>query len=283
MNSDYYSQQVYKYWDKLERRADRRFLDDATAREAALFVLEKLADKDWARVRRFNGQAKFTTYLHVLVTNLLEDFAHHKFGKFRPPKWLSTLGGVWTKVFKLLCLERNPPERIVDIVSRSASAPPAEIAGIIDNILVEVPECGKTREPVFVHPDELDEYVITDPAGHALSPQHHTDALELADLVRKLSNVLFSDSGTQETDRLHSLMEKFASHLALTSEERLLLKMVYQDRLSVTEAGRMLGWNPDKTHGKLRRTLTRLRTALQESGLAEDLRAWLQEDSHRDL
>jgi DNA-directed RNA polymerase specialized sigma24 family protein len=63
--------------------------------------------------------------------------------------------------------------------------------------------------------------------------------------------------------------------VALSPEERLLLKLCHRDGLSVSEAGRMLGLNRFQTHGRLRRLYSRIREAFELHGLAEELRLLL--------
>ena len=65
--------------------------------------------------------------------------------------------------------------------------------------------------------------------------------------------------------------------LELTAEERLLLKLCYQDGLSVTEAGRMLGMNRNQVHGRMRRLFARLRQEFEKMGLDNELLLLLRE------
>ncbi len=58
-------------------------------------------------------------------------------------------------------------------------------------------------------------------------------------------------------------------------EEKLLLKLCYQDGLGVTEAGAMLGMSRFQVHGRMRRLLARLQEEFARCGLAEVLRPML--------
>ncbi len=61
----------------------------------------------------------------------------------------------------------------------------------------------------------------------------------------------------------------------LSGQEKVLLKLCYQDGIAVSKAGAMVGLTPSQTHGKMRRLLERIRTILTESGVASSLKPFL--------
>ena len=63
----------------------------------------------------------------------------------------------------------------------------------------------------------------------------------------------------------------------LNAEERLLLKMCYQDGLSVARAGEILGYNRNQVHGRMRRLLARLRREFEAMGVDEELLLFLKD------
>lgn len=286
LEQDLYSQQVFQCWDKLERLVQKRFLDANTAQEASLYLLEKLEEDDWRRIRAYNGKAKFSTFLHCLAGNLLEDFSRKKFGRFRPPQWLVKQGVLWTKVFKLLCLERiTPPEVIGSLSSRAANPEPhSGIAEIIAVILAEIPDCGKVRwEATASEPEELENRAAQSPALHNISPEQYLALSEQVQLAKGIGQLLTTGTVAPTSGDIASLIKEFDGAFSLKDEERLLLKMIYQDQLSASQAGKLLGWGVNKTHGKLRRLLARLEKTLRKLGLEETLRNWLQKDRQIDL
>ncbi len=286
LEQDLYSQQVFQYWDRLEFLVQKRFRDTNTAQEASLYLLEKLEEDDWRRIRAFNGKAKFSTFLHCLTGNLLEDFSRKKFGRFRPPQWLVKQGALWTKVFKLLCLERiAPPEVIGSLSSHTANPEPhSDIAEIVAVILAEIPDCGKVRwEATASEPEDLENRAAQSPALHNISPEQYLALSEQVKLIKGISQLLTSGTTVSTSSNLAHLIKQFNAAFNLKDEERLLLKMIYQDQLSASQAGKLLGWGVNKTHGKLRRLLARLGKTLRKLGLEEALRNWLQEDRQIDL
>jgi hypothetical protein len=124
--------------------ASRRFTQDVVAEEAALFVINRLEENHWQRLREFNGKASFTAYLSSLTFRLLEDFARTKFGRLRPPIWVRRLGKSWELLFRYLCLERLPVAEAVEHVR--VRIPTQTIDGIEDSartLLANVTDCGR--------------------------------------------------------------------------------------------------------------------------------------------
>ena len=84
---------------------------------------------------------------------------------------------------------------------------------------------------------------------------------------------VFDRNDTERRNHTHAALRRL--RLELSAEERLLLQLCYQDNLSVTRAGELLGLNRHQVHGRLRRLLARLRQALEQAGLAAELRELL--------
>ena len=63
--------------------------------------------------------------------------------------------------------------------------------------------------------------------------------------------------------------------ISLSPDERLLLKLCYQDGLTVAKAGEMLGMSRFQAHGKKRRLMARLKEELERTGLDQELRLLL--------
>ncbi len=94
-----WKKKTVEQWERINRAAVRRFGDNSFAEEAALAVMEGLEANDWQRVRGYNGKAAFSSYVMALTARLLEDFARTRFGRVRPPVWVKTMGGIWSKLF----------------------------------------------------------------------------------------------------------------------------------------------------------------------------------------
>ncbi len=82
--------------------------------------------------------------------------------------------------------------------------------------------------------------------------------------------------GELEFEVSDTLLKKMNQlEICLSPEEKLLLKLCYQDGLGVAKAGEMLGLSRFQVHGKKRRLMARLKEELERTGLAQDLRPLL--------
>lgn len=275
-----FKQEIAAHWLLINRIAERRFIDTNCAEEAALYVMNRLKEDDCRRLRTFSGQAKFSTFISSLTIRLLEDFSRKKFGRIRPPAWITVLGGIWVTLFQLLCLQRlNVGEAIETMKSRVADSKQQQIEETAWTILEKVTDCGK-HQGLEVPFDDAGERQANDqdtiPGRHD-NPEVHF----LKNERRIFFELLFKGVATEEDvqpSAEHSFMTILQTPIRMSAEERLLLKLCFQDELSVTRAGKMLGLNANQSHGKLRRLLVRLRDEFDRAGIGEELRGMLHGD-----
>ena len=267
-----WKEKAMSHWGLINRLASRRFARDVVAEEAALFVINRLEDNDWQRLKSYSGKASLTTYLSTLTFRLLEDFARKKFGRLRPPLWIRNLGGIWELLFKFLCMERLPVQEAVEHVRERI---PEEALEVLEDsawtIRAQVADCGghQAREV------SLDEE--HDCAGPEDEPQRQRLEETERDLFfTALFKGLFGTDGAPGITT-GSLTRVLTAGVQLEAEERLLLKMCYRDNLGVAEAGRMLGMNRHQVHGRLRRLLARLRDDFERAGISREVRLLLEE------
>jgi hypothetical protein len=253
--------------ETINRLAAHRFSNPALAEEAALFVLEALEQDDWQRIRSHTGNAPFTVYLASLTWRLLEDFARRRFGRRQAPLWIRTLGGIHILLFRLLCLERYSLSDAVELAAQRQHIPnPAEIESAAHAILEKIIDC-RAHQALEVDMKEADGCSQTGSAYARFEDMDRDCFLETL-----FAGVFNQEDGKQRI-AAHAAMGRL--RLVLTAEERLLLKMCYQDGLSVTRAGELLGLNRHQAHGRLRRLLARLGDAFEKAGIADELRELL--------
>ena len=262
--ADVLKEKVLAHWGLINRLAVRRFGSVALAEEAALFVMDSLAANSWQRLQAHSGKGSFSSYLASLSWRLLEDFSRKRFGRVRPPLWIKKLGGIWSLLFSLLCLERLSVSDAVESIS--CRYPVKEKDGIEEaafSLLGRIPECGKQQGMEF----SLDE---RDEAGGV---NEYPEQLVEHDEQCALFAALFAQLTGAESDG--QIPEKFgrlfSDGLTLNPEERLLLKLLYRDNVGTAQAGVLLGMNRDQVNGRVRRLLTRLRKDFQKRGVADEL------------
>ena len=265
-----WKEELLGQWEAINRMARRRFPRAELAEEAALFVMERLAEDDFRRLKEFAGRSSLTTYIAALTLRGLEDFARARFGRIEPPLWVRRLGGIWMQLFRLLCLERYSPAEAVAILANSQSSAAGVVEANAYRLLGEIPSCGEQRG----EQTPLDEETLAPAAAENGSEQEQRLVEdERQRLFTALGRIIFGETAEAVDPQL--LARVSAAGLHLETRERLLLQLCYRDGVAVAEAGRMLGWNRFQTHGRLRRLLERLRQDLHRVGLDQELRLLL--------
>jgi len=266
-----WQQQALSHWPMINRLAVRRFPRGEMAEEAALFVMDKLAEDDWQRVRSYAGQSSLATYLAAVTFRLLEDFARKRLGRIKAPLWVRRLGGIWTILFRLLCLERFSPTEAVEILTSRQSCTAAVAEKAAYQLLGEIPDCGS------YHGEETElaeESVIEEKQAECSQPELKFDQEERQQCLQSLASIVFAEDNPGPP--IHLFERLLQANVRLEPQERLMLKLCFRDGLTVAEAGRMLGWNRHQVHGRLRRLLQRLRQSFAEAGLDKELQLLLQ-------
>lgn len=259
------------YLETIDIMATRRFGQGALAEEAALAVIDGLKADNWRRIRAYNEKAKFVTFVRTLTARLLEDFARKRFGRVRPPLWVKTLGGIWSKLFEALCLERLSVTDAVEVVlQRQAVAKRSEIENATYQLLERIPDCGMHHglEVAYEEENSSDE-------GDGKPPLH---SVVEEQQKKELFEAIFQiTTGEKEFELSGGLLKKMDElEINLAPGEKLLLKLCYQDGLTVAKAGEMLGMSRFQAHGKKRRLMARLKEEFERTGLAEELRPLLE-------
>lgn len=238
------------------------------AEEAALSVVEGLQADDWKRVRDFSGKSLFSTYIRVVTVRLLEDFARKRFGRMRPPLWVKALGGVWERLFELLCLRRLSVHEAVEITAQRELEEQREIEDSAYTLLAKIPNCGKHQGLELVS-QEIDDVVGAEITTVARSFEQK----QKEELFTAVVEVVLGSPGIGVSGKF---LDKFNElDINLSSDEKLLLRLCYQEDMSVTGAGKMIGMTRFQAHGKMRRLMKRLHEEFSRVGLARELRQYL--------
>lgn len=260
---------VFDNWDLLDRLAAKRFRDPPLALEATNYVLKELARDNWARIHAFAGKCPARVYLAVVMRRLFEDFARQRFGREdRVPAWVSRLGMLWVKSYWLLCREGQSPAAALEILK--ADVPGGRDEDLIRNVIAvirrKIPSCGSASTPSEVTGLDLSSIRAGPPDRQA------TAQTELVDLVYRALVDAPANSEGSVVSRFACRVREVCAELHLDPEERLLLRLVYEEGMRVSEAGRMLGLGVNAVHGRLRRLLARIRQTFDRSDIGLHLR-----------
>ncbi|MDI3324300.1 hypothetical protein QKW35_07910 [Pontibacterium granulatum] len=242
--------------------SEQRFGRTTDAEVAGDYVLEQLSADDWQICRKFQGKSKPETYLYTLSVNLIEEYARKRYGRVRPPQWLKQLGETWLTLWKLLCLERQPVPVVIETLSgpdETLRAPETLLASI-RTIKSKLPWCGQRTGEVSL-PEDSDSLDNTD------GNQQTTETAE--ELLLLLHQVVLKDSphpaGSVAGDT--SLATMLRDQLQLSAEQRLILKMAYQDGLKFSAIARHLDMPAHQPARIAKSTLKQIRQILERSAV----------------
>ncbi len=264
-----WKEKALAHWETINSMAARRFGEGVLAEEAALAVFDGLNADNWHRLRAYNEKATFTTFIRTLTARLLEDFARTRFGRVRPPLWVKTLGGIWEKLFTALCLERLPLLDAVEVVlQRQSVIGEKEIESAAYDLLARISDCG-THQGLEV---AYEENSSAGDQGEPI-PDRSVEEQQKKELFEAVFQLVL---GVKDFVVSETLLKKINQlKVSLSPEEKLLLKLCYQEGLGVAQAGEMLGMSRFQAHGKKRRLMARLKEEFERVGLDKDLRSLL--------
>ncbi len=250
--------------------------DPENAEEALSDVFERLVEDDMRRLRLYDpGRgAKFETYLSLLVQRLISKFLSRKRKRLRFPKWLERQNNsLWFLVYQLLCWELKSETDVVEYLRTSAPGGRSVSTAweAIRIIRERFPNCGKPPEKE-ISTDREDGFTRdvfnSESAFHNLSPEEQValrQRIVISQTVLSASEYdLSSDSVYRE---MGEVREKLDRKFRLTPQKSLFLKLIYQDGMRVSEAGREIGWNANQAAGHHRRLMEQLRDILGDDFL----------------
>lgn len=260
-----------QHWiSRLERLAQRRFYQRELADQAFEQALGQLQADNWKKLNQFAGRSSPATFLVCVYRHLLEDFAVARFGKCRAPVWVQQLGALWQTVYKRLCCERQELNLVAERLARDDLTVDA-VRQIGKTIKAKIPDCGaqirfeslSAAGAENIERDFEDEQTL--PADAQLIEVEHQRVLQ--SLQQLLS--------AQNTPAMLTLPEMLPSQLGaqlrdgIDSETLLLIKMVFQDDLSVAKAALILNWPEHTARRRIKHCLSHWRQILSKAGFGE--------------
>lgn len=281
-----WSELVFKeeWMSRLDRMTVKRFGGGGLAEEAATYVIEQLSANDWEKCRQFKGQSQPTTFLFVLASNFIEEFSRKRFGRPRPPSWLKRQGQLWVDLWQKLCMERQSNTAVVESYRSRKDDAVEEITVVVKTIKARIPTCGETNMEVTESKhDEEDsrEAEIEDVACAQFDHVGFDFEVGVQGEMVLMLRALFVDgepkeSQFQQPEQLIAaevageLAEKITAlrdKIALSDEEKIMLRMIYQDGFSRTTVSKALGLPSHQTGRTVGAALKRIEIAFEEVGI----------------
>lgn len=213
------------------------------AEELRSIVFLKLVQDDYAVLRKFEGKSSMRTYLTTVIQRLALDYRNRKWGKWRPSAAARRLGDTALLLEKLVARDCRPTAEAIEILLRNhrIETSRAELEGLS----ARLPVRRSRRDDV-----EL-------PADLAAGEQADT-ALWSKEKRSRLARA---------RKRLGRLMQ------SLPSEDRLILKLRFEQRLPISKIAPRLGLDQRPLYRRVRRCLDELRRDLEAQGISSEVLA----------
>jgi hypothetical protein len=250
---------VFEHWGQLDALAKRRFpKDENLAHEALLYVLKNLEADDWRQVCTWRGSGHFLPFMTTLASRLLTDFTRTKFGHLRKPVWLAEKSDpLWDLAYRLLIVENYTRHEVIE---RLSLGEPQRERWFIEEVVTTIRRrCP--REPQYREPSTE---AGAEQADVELSPEEQLRIQE-KEVLEALSAYLQGDAPSI-TPRVSELLARLKGYLHLSEEDRLLLKLRYQEGLKMAAIVQLLNLQGDP-YKRLNKLIAQLRQACQEVGL----------------
>ena len=266
--NDYWQKKLFRYYKHIDKQAHKIIHDPIMADAALNDAIEKLEHEDWKLLRKFRGKdASFKSYLTVVVTRLCQSYAR----KILPPppripQWIIAQGTVWVKTYLNLCKKNLTLDETLEMIcGHLTNQQPCwiEVQKAAAGIMSRLRKCGRYVQGIISKdPADMENGLSDDDHMPDLDRGRIREAIREAAIMDALIKVVYDELVPGRYNDIQTIIDAFQKNLKLTPEERILLKLVYREGYTVSKAGRCLGLNSNEVHGKHRRSIDKIKTAL---------------------
>lgn len=226
---------------KLHQLSRRSGLPETDAEEFRSWALFKLVEGNYRILGRWEGRSSFSTFLTVVLVNLLRDYRTHLWGKWRASA-ASLRGGQGSVLLEKLMVRDglSADEALVRLRTEHGISVAADEAVR----LAAVPP--RRQERRWLGEEELLQIPVDGQVGIRIEEEELArDAMRLRELLVPLLR-------------------------SLPAEDRLLLRMHFFDGLSIAAIAQTLGRPQRKLYSVQDRCLKKLRRCLDKAGLSSN-------------
>ena len=265
-----------QFWDKyiiskqklILKLIRNRCSDKLELKEELLsHIHEKLFENDRRRLKLYDKTkgASVLTYFCTVVNRLISSYFQIHYGRFRPPKWLLDQNDfLMLMIYKHLCFERMPEDELLEYLKNNAPGKrkQSSIEKRINIVLQKFPNCGKVdQNPLCVEKMQISSG--EDTQEEKLMVSHWADIFKVIFSPKDTDQAKIYDDALYHSE-IEQIKEKFTQYFQISPEKRLFLRMIYQDGMTITAAGKQVGWNKNQSTSHHRRLLAKLRSILEE-------------------
>ena len=229
--------------DAIERAVDfvcrRHHLGPDDADDFKSHVSLKFLEDDCVILRKFQGRSSIRTYLAVVVQRLFLDYRNAAWGKWRPSADAKRAGPIAVLLEQLIVRDGHTCDEACELLRNNhhVSVRRAELEILIARLPVRVRRRFDSEESLVDMPAQ-------DGAADQLVVQEH--------------------HRTKSEHLKHALESGLAQ---ISTQDRLVLKMRFEDGRTVAEIATTLGVEQKPLYRRLERLLTQLRSDLEAKGL----------------
>lgn len=205
------------------------------------FVHLRLIADDYAVIRKFKGNSRFSTYLTTVIQRLFLDYRVREQGRWRPSAAARKLGPEAEELEKLISRDGYSLEEAVELVLRQ--------------------EVSLSRE------------VLTDMAARLSGrpPRRFEDAQELAEMPGPDTTAELGLLSRERDSERSQLVELLRANLGdLEAEDRMILRLRYEQGFKIVDIAHTLQLPTKPLYRRLERLLRDLRQRLQEHRVSPD-------------
>jgi len=250
---------VLEHWQRLDTLARRRFpRNENLAHEGLLYVMDRLEAESWRRVCAWQGLGQFISFLTTLAARLLTDFTRVRFGHLRPPQWLDQKHDpLWDTAYRLLAVEYYAGHEAVEwLLGRYPERERWFIEEVVSTIRGKCRiESQSVESALHGNMNQVDETHAPD-TPLMIEDQEMSEALQA---------YLQGEPEAPTSPRVSELLSRLRAHLHLTEEDRLLLRLRFQDGLSIQDIARLLHLQGDP-YKRMKKLIEELRQSCQRVG-----------------
>ena len=220
----------------------RNGIRGADAEDFASEVRLKLLQDDYAILRRHRGLSSITRYLKVVITNVLRDYRTRLWGKWRPTLAARRLGE--TAMLLEMAMHRDGLsfDQACEVLTRNGQV--REGRAELRRILSQLPRRAARREEDESDPDEM-------PAP------------------RSADDLVLEGERAGKRRAARQVLQRALGRLGY--EDRVILKMRYQEGLSIADIARGLRLPQKPLYARIERLHRTLAAALAEEGIGPEI------------
>jgi RNA polymerase sigma factor for flagellar operon FliA len=217
----------------------RNKLGGSEAEDFGSEVRLRLVENDYEVFRRFQQRSSLRTYLTVVIQRIYLDYRNHLWGKWRPSAEAVRLGPLAIRLERLLARDGLRFDEACEVLRTNEGVLATEFD--LAEIAVRLPQRPRRS---FVGDDALDGVPAVD---------------------GELDNRILSTETQAETRRILRALGSAVETLA--AQDRLILRLKFQEGLSVADIARALHLEQKPLYRRVDALLLQLRAALEAAGI----------------